>query len=418
MTRIFLITIFILTAAIQVTAETQTIHCPKEPPTVRRLQLNEQWRIDSDDEDAPVLGYFYPNQILAHDGRVYLLDTQMRHVLIYSDGGEFLGTILREGDGPGEIRQPGAMFLRPNGQIAVQHGYPTKVEFVDLDGTPRGQWQVGCNTWLNTIQETPRGWFGVYRESRFGDDFSSIASIFHVAIHDDEGQITEEYFREEKEKQVGAGDTSNEAKEYIGWLTAVALEDGLVVHAAARNQYRLEWQNLSGEVTRIVTRDFTAHKRTEAELEKLKYTNYSISPDGLVFQKRELCSDDPMIKSLEQQADGSLRVRTSLFEKDMPPGMVCRYEVHEATGALRERVEIYDPSGDFDIDYDIITILEDGRAMVLRNVRPTSRTAIDPMLHPDLVAKRGPIPDDRQDIAFTPVMYDLVPYSEDPESTH
>jgi len=411
MKHFFLMIYFVLATATQATAEIPTVHCPTEPPSVRRLQLQEQWRIDAEDPDAPLLSFFDQSQILVHDGRVYLLDRQLSHILVYSDDGEFLETIMREGDGPGEVRNPGVMFLCGDGRIAVQHGYPTKLEFVDLDGTPRGRWRLKSNAWVNRIRETPLGWFGVYSESRESDDPGIYTRVFHVALHDNEGGRTGEFYSESKKQDFMKGSTTSEADEYNPWYTAIPIGDGQIVYAVARDEYRLEWRNLEGDITRVVSRDFTAHQRTQAELDKIKYSNYTIANDELMFADRKLCDRDPMIHTLEPQPDGSLRVRTSLFEKDMPDGMVCRYEVHEPNGELRERVEIYDPTGDYDVNYDVIAILDDGRAMVLRNLRPAFRAATDARLHPDLLEKLPPIPDGRQDVAFTPVMCDLVSVS-------
>jgi hypothetical protein len=392
-----------------VTAGPDEIHCPAEPPVVRRFSLQEAWRIDPYDAEAPLMGYFGPSQVVVHDGRVYMMDLQLCHVLVYDDRGEFQGTIMREGEGPGEVRQPGAMFFCADGRLAVQHGYPTKLEFVDLDGTPRGRWQIASNAWINRLQETPRGWFGVYTESKQSDDPGAWKSVMYVALHDDEGERTASFFSKTKERNPGATVRSDEAAEYNPWYTAAFIGEDEVVIPAARDAYRLEWRNLAGAVTRVVNRDFAAHERTPAELDRLKYTNYSMSNGQIRFEDRTLCARDPMISTLEPQPDGSLRVRTSLFEKDLPDGMVCRYEVHGPAGELRERVEIHDPSGAYDVDYDQIALLADGRAMILRNLRPTWQAAINPRLHPELQEKLPPLPDDREDMAFTPIMCELVP---------
>ena len=59
--------------------------------------------------------------------------------------------------------------------------------------------------------------------------------------------------------------------------------------------------------------------------------------------------------------------------------------------------------------YDAIALLDDDRAMILRNVRPAFRVATDARLHPKLWEKLPPPPSGREDIAFTPIMCDLVP---------
>lgn len=388
------------------------VRCPAEPPQVRRLQLREQWRIDAEDPATPLMGYFGQSQIIVHDGRVYMLDGQLCHILVYNDNGEYITTIIREGEGPGEVRNPGAMFLRSDGCIAVQHGYPTKMEFVDLDGVPRGRWHLRANAWINRIQETPQGWFGVYTESKQGDDPNVFISVFHAALLNDNGERTSDFYSAESRRFHQLGGKIDEAEEFNPWFKAVAVGNGEVVLAAARDKYRLEWRNLGGETTRIVTREFPAHYRTKAELNRLKYSSYSMVNGDLRFPDRKLCDYDPVIQSLELLPDGCLRVRTSLFEKDMPEGMVCRYEVHDATGGLRESVEIYDPTGKYDTVYDAVALLDDGRVMVLRNMRSAFRAATDARLHPKVREKLPPVPDDRDDVIFTPVMCETVPYSE------
>ena len=266
------------------TAEPVTIHCPTEPPVVRRLDLQETWRIDPDDPDAPLIGISFPSQVVVHDGRVFMLDAQLCHVLVYSDRGEYLDTILGEGDGPGEVRSPGMMMLLENGRLAVQHGYPTKLEFVDLDGTPRGRWQIAANTWVGRLQQTAEGWFGVYQESHDSGEPGVFESTVHVALHDDGGRRTSEFFSETTKGRAGQRVKKDEAKEYRPWSTAVAVGGGQIVCAARRDAYRLEWRDLAGDVTRVVTRDVEAHRRTEAELEELKYRSYSINHG--VFQFR------------------------------------------------------------------------------------------------------------------------------------
>lgn len=383
-------------------AEPVQIHCPSEPPVVRRLQLQERWRIDSEDPDAPMLGFFGPHQIVVHAERVFLLDYQLCKIHVYSDDGEYLTSFLREGEGPGEVQaNPGALILRADGTLAVQHGYPAKLEFLSLDGTPLGRWRLQANAYMSQTWETPGGWFGVYVEGHEGKDPDALTLELHVAIHDSTGTRMAEFHREEEPLDLQRT-KFDEANDYPPWYTAVAISAREIAFAPLRDAYRVEWRNLHGETTRIVTRECTAHRRTRKELEFASFIAGN-------FSDQKLCDHDPVIEKLEPLPDGSLRVRTSRFEKDMPPGMVCRYEVHAPTGELRERVEIYDPSGDYNVEYDMIALLSDGRAMVLRNARPTQDAWRKARISPKLREKLPPPPDEREDIAFTPIYCDLVP---------
>ncbi len=77
---------------------------------VQPLTLRELWRVGGEDEDL-ILGRV--SDLEMHpDGSVYILDHQLCHVVVISTDGEHLRNISREGDGPGEMRQPmGLVFL-------------------------------------------------------------------------------------------------------------------------------------------------------------------------------------------------------------------------------------------------------------------------------------------------------------------
>ncbi len=406
-------TLILITAltAIAGTTRSEPVHvtCPAEPPSVRRLQLKERWRVDVDSPEAPVWGYTYGNQVLSHAGRFYLLDAQLCNVHVFDRDGAYIGRIMGEGEGPGEIRSPGPMFVCRDGRLAVQFGFPSKLEFVDFEGNPVGRWRLQANAYAVRLQDTPYGWFGVYMESKQVDDPGVSLTELHVALHDAEGRRTEEFHSASRKKAVGAA--MDEEEEFVPWFTAVAVGDGGILYSSRRNEYRLEWRNRSGEVTRVATRPYRSHRRTPAELEVLKYRSYRVSNDDFSFTDMKLSPFDPVINAIDVLAGGGLRVRTSMYQKELPDGMVCRFEVHAATGELRERVEIWDPTGSFDSDYDVIALLENDCAVVLRNVTPASRAATDARLHPKVREKLPPVPDEREDIVFVPIVCDLVPYA-------
>lgn len=400
----------LLAVAIPVLAEVPVIECPAEPPFVRRLQLQELWRIDPNDPEAPLLGITDPRKIVAYDGRLFLLDGQLCRALVYGDDGTFQGTVLRQGQGPGEIYDPHRMFLRSDGSLVVHYGYPTQLEFVAPDGTPRGHWRLACNGWAMRMIETPAGWLGFYPESIENNEPGRFESILHVALHDDEGERIRDLFSKRSTSNHFDGGRIDEADEYSPWIRMAVTTGGEVAYAARRDEYRIEWMDLQGEPIRVAVRAFPAHVRTQAELDERKYSSYSVVNGDVRFKDLKLCRTDPVIHLIDPLPDGGLRVRTSLFEKDLPEKMVCRYEVHDADGALRERVEIYDPSGDYDTDYDEIALLDDGRAIVLRNLRPAARAAYDARMIPEVLEKMPPAPDAREDIALTPIVCRLVPY--------
>jgi hypothetical protein len=90
---------------------------PAEPPDgVERLALEELWRIDEDSE----LLIGLPTAVAVDGtGRVHVLDAQLNQVHLFTLDGEHLGTRFREGEGPGEIRNPSDMIVAADGTVGI-----------------------------------------------------------------------------------------------------------------------------------------------------------------------------------------------------------------------------------------------------------------------------------------------------------
>ena len=98
------------------------------------IRLKELWRVGGDDEE--ILFGAIGQALLDEEQNIYLMDSQLKEVSVFSPDGEFLRTLGREGDGPGEIRQLANMFFMPDGALALVQDFPGRVVTVKRDGTP------------------------------------------------------------------------------------------------------------------------------------------------------------------------------------------------------------------------------------------------------------------------------------------
>ena len=108
---------------------------PATPPGgVRTVELEEIWRLGGDDSDV-LLGL--PTG-LGWDaaGRVYVLDAQLNQVHVVAPDGAVLETRFREGDGPGEIRNPSDLVVWPDGSLGVVQEFPGQIVRLAADGSP------------------------------------------------------------------------------------------------------------------------------------------------------------------------------------------------------------------------------------------------------------------------------------------
>jgi hypothetical protein len=103
---------------------------------VQPLALRELWRAGGEDGDV-IFGRI--TDVAMHpDGCLYVLDNQLCHVSVFSPEGEHLRDLSREGEGPGELRQPTALVFLEDDVLGVGMGFPGKLVTMRMDGTPIG----------------------------------------------------------------------------------------------------------------------------------------------------------------------------------------------------------------------------------------------------------------------------------------
>ena len=88
----------------------------------KSLELEDLWRVGGEDEDV-IFGRII--DVIRHpNGDVYVLDNQVCQVVVISAEGEHLRDLSRQGDGPGEIRQPTGIVLLPDDMLGIGVGFP------------------------------------------------------------------------------------------------------------------------------------------------------------------------------------------------------------------------------------------------------------------------------------------------------
>ena len=100
----------------------------------------------------------------ASDGTIYVLDYQAVEVRAYSPDGQYLGTIVRSGEGPGEIREANGIFLQGDSLLWINdHG---KMAIIGV--TPQGEEiarfpfpvRAYAYIWRGTFDHHGRFWMG------------------------------------------------------------------------------------------------------------------------------------------------------------------------------------------------------------------------------------------------------------------
>jgi hypothetical protein len=339
---------------------------PMEPPT--RLSPTEVWRLGGASQaDEEIFGRV-ENIIVDESGEVYLLDSQLNEIRVFSPTGEYLRSVGRVGEGPGEFRNAILQFLLPDERLGVVQMMPTRVAVIGLDGTAHSDLPLPFEG---------SGMLFVQRVQSQGDRIvlSCVNPIMApdgveirrtLAAVNTAGEVVTT-IKETSEKQAGGRisiSTDSDENFFGDWVLG---PDGYVYVAPYRQQYQVFVFDPDGGRARIIKRDYESRRRTDEELAALEAE--------LDRQSEEYGGDPDEINPLFPDVDrvvprdgGELWVLSSHGIADPPNGTVGTFDVYDASGHYVRNITI---EADYDQRYDDFAIVGD-RLFVLKEARSAS----------------------------------------------
>jgi len=303
------------------------------------IELSEQWRLggETDDEDE----FFGVIMQIATDtdGNVYLLDSQLHQVNVYTSDGEFLRTIGHEGEGPGEFRRPGDMIILPDGNIGVVQMMPGKIIVLTPEGDPVGNQAVpgesdGTQFYTGCRAAGDHFVLGVNAFSRGDDGFKT---IFQMIAVNAQGEKTADYFDAEQKR-----DFANlvfDEKDLGGWGVQWDVgTDGRVYANRVFDKYEIEVWNADGSSDRVITRAYKARERSPKEKDDAS-KRFRIVINGRE-PERKISDTDRDVQQIYSRDDGTLWVLTSRGAFDAPDGVVGTFDVYDANGRFQREMTL------------------------------------------------------------------------------
>ncbi len=346
----------------------EVVDLPAAPPTQRTIALEEVWRMGGDD-DKVLLG-LVASGVLDDDGNVLLADRQLCRVVIISPTGEFLGTLGREGDGPGELRRLQSVFVAGE-RVGLVQGFPGKVVYLDRDGIPAGGFKLGDGAeqaGFYAIRDLRcAGPALVAHTDRSSDDFnadrSSTRSTLSVLGLD--GIFQAELASHEVARGI-RNIVLDEAASWAEFDCWAVSPRGVVATVAERDAWAVNERDLDGALLRVLQRPCRARKRTTEEKEEaVSRIRLSSVIAGATMEKRPL-DTDPVIVDLQYAADGRLFVTTCHNAREqLAEGVAGRFDVIMPEGEYPEELTLMFPG--HDPQQDVLVFLDGTRFLILRN---------------------------------------------------
>lgn len=306
------------------------------------LELKELWRVGGYDDEDVLFGVI-TDIIADRDGNFYMLDSQLNEVQVYAPDGEYLRTIGREGEGPGEFRAAFNLLLLPNGNIGVLQAFPSKIIGLTPDGNPaddfqlpKGEDEVGFKVLFmaRNAGDQLAVVYGFNQPSETGFVQKSVLSLFGP-----DGSNERPLF--DQSSEMNAADPKITETEWDTFRNRwTSGPDGRVYSAVDFGEYKINVWGSDGKLRHVINRDYPPHERSKAESERIleiyKGFTRQIPIPNIQY---EIEPNWNPIQAVQARDDGSLWVQTSRGgPSGLPEGEIGGYDIFNKDGKLERQV--------------------------------------------------------------------------------
>ncbi len=303
------------------------------------IELEEVWRHGGED-DEDFFGMI-SQCLVGEDGNIYLLDTRMSEIPVYSRDGERLTTLSREGDGPGETRTPSNLLFMPDGKLGIVQVFPGRVTTIATDGTPGD---------VITFSDPATGGFlqmfdcvsdgqrlivtaeKINPQSQTEQDRTNFVTAFET-----DGTEVVEFYSNTYHWDFLNYTYDDLALNRVDFRKAAVGPDGRVYVVTRFDDYRIDVYRPDGSPDRVIEREYEHVKRSEVEYNRLKTvleTQLAPIPNAKIV----VCEYNPDIAGLFFGYDGNLWVGNSGAGRDEPEGIMTTWDVFTPDGDFLKTV--------------------------------------------------------------------------------
>lgn len=325
---------------------------------------------EEDADDSEVFGSVL--EIAVDEAGVsYLLDSQLHEIRVFSAAGEFLGSLGRNGEGPGEFVNGLHLFLLPEERLGVAQMMPSRIAVLGRNGDGFSDLHVpGVEGAAFSMIDGARAAAGHCVLSLMtliaGAERSETRKRL-IAV-DPAGKLLATYSQLSEFHEGGGmvfrfGSGEGEGEDFMGqWDVDAA---GRVYTAPFYGEYLLRVYAPDGSLLRQIRRDYARVKRSREEIAEIE-AGYEGMPAG--FPKPTVGAHHRDIAGIIVRPDGSVWVSTSEGRQARKAGLVGPFDRFDSEGRFQQRLWL---SADYDPERDDLVITAD-RLFVIKEAQMTS----------------------------------------------
>ncbi|MBE9471596.1 MAG: hypothetical protein IMY75_05780, partial [Chloroflexi bacterium] len=316
---------------------------------VQALRMNELWRVGGEDDEEILFG-LTPKVCTDGKGQVYVLDSQLSQVLVFSPDGELSQTLFQEGEGPGEVRQPRDLFVLGDGRVGAMQSFPGTTILVDGKGLPAGRIRaggpgdglfslIGCQgqgdhllmSGLTQSTDTPGISNRTYFLSSFGDDC----------------QETHRYCESKAVYDFGAMHYSEREHIPTFFFCFDVGADGRSCVAPDRDAYAIHVFSPDGRPEMVIERDYDPINRSDEEYEEIRQildSGLSTAPfEYKLTVERQAAAIAYWQRGLHMRKDESIWALSGRGIRELPDDVFAVFDVFDPSGEFVKQVELRGP---------------------------------------------------------------------------
>ncbi len=311
---------------------------PEVPIETVRIDLEELWERGGEDDDL----FFgrLGNLVEDDEGTLYVLDSQLSEIHAFSQDGEHLRTIGREGEGPGEFMQAFDMYLGPDGLLGLVRTFPGRIYRIGRDGSPADNFPL-----------TAAGGFQIVHVARSNGERVLVSGALQT--REDGRQFEHSYLKafdpegNEIHQVCGAvaetrfGGMRFDEKTFRNFTRRWALAgDGRVAVSMEFDDYTIHIHGPDGALERVIERPgHRAIKRNGDQKRRLQEFFDGITrwnPDSTF----EVSATHAAVTSMRFRENGSLWVLADRGTWAREEGVFASFDEYDHDGRFRRRIDL------------------------------------------------------------------------------
>jgi len=254
------------------------------------------------------------------EGNLYVLDAQLNEIKIYGPDGEYLNSIGREGEGPGEFRNAGGLFWLPDGRLGVVQAFPGRLITLHTDGTPGDDFTLddvegGGFRMIRGVERAGDNVVVIYGLNNMNQETMKFTQTNYLMLVDPDGHELKEMHSHESHIDFASPKiTEIEFDNFMNrWTTGA---DGRVYAVPVLSEYAIKVWGPDGNLDRIIEREYGEHERNAEEKAELEEKNRKLQAQ-LDEQKKDQDERDRVAKEEQDARDEEQRLKDAARQKEL-----------------------------------------------------------------------------------------------------